>query len=117
MYLWTCGSFKSANHKQFGAQLRMRKVPHLSKVRKSIKLFKSANLRICELLCGPPAFGFKDSHTSLTWAVSTLSRKKQCRTCMQKIIVQHPVHCTEDMAEKGLGLVACCVDVCCVPFL
>ncbi len=66
MYLLTCGSFKSAtkfgsakgkvtnyvyeNHKiDWVRNLQIRKVPHLWKVRKSIKLLKSANLRICDL--------------------------------------------------------------------
>jgi hypothetical protein len=43
MCLQTCGSFKSANHKKYW----VRKMRHLRKVRKSNKLFKSENLRIC----------------------------------------------------------------------
>ncbi len=39
------GRFKSANHKKS----EIRKVSHLQEVQKSNKLFKSANLRICDL--------------------------------------------------------------------
>ncbi len=47
--LWTCGSFKSANHKNWVRKSKIRKMPHLRMVQKSNKLFKSANLRICDL--------------------------------------------------------------------
>jgi hypothetical protein len=48
MYLGTCRSFESANHKKIGSTNRkIRKVSHFRKVRKSNKLFKPANLRIC----------------------------------------------------------------------
>jgi hypothetical protein len=48
MYLRTCKSFKSANDKKdWISKSQIRKVSHLRKVRKSNKLFKSANLRIC----------------------------------------------------------------------
>jgi hypothetical protein len=50
MYLRTCGSYKSANHKKDSARKsQIHKVPHLRNVRKSNKLFKSAHLRICDL--------------------------------------------------------------------
>ncbi len=42
--LLTCESFKSANHKKI-----VLKIAHLWKVCKSIKFFKSENLRICDL--------------------------------------------------------------------
>jgi hypothetical protein len=45
-YLRTCGNFKSANHKEIRS---VNAVSHLRMVRKSNKLFKTANLRICDL--------------------------------------------------------------------
>jgi hypothetical protein len=45
-------NYKSANHKKS----QIRRLPHLRKVRKSNKLFKSANLRICDLRNGPPTY-------------------------------------------------------------
>jgi len=50
MYFQTCESFKSVNHKKdWVHKSQIRKVPHLRKVRKSNKLLKSPNLRICDL--------------------------------------------------------------------
>jgi hypothetical protein len=50
MYLRSCGSFRSANHKKdWVRKSQIYKVLHLRKVRKSNKLFKSAILRICDL--------------------------------------------------------------------
>jgi hypothetical protein len=45
-------NYKSANHKKS----QIRKLPHFRKVRKTKKLFKSANLRICDLRNGPPTY-------------------------------------------------------------
>jgi hypothetical protein len=48
MYLRTCKSFKSENDKKdWISKPEVRKVLDLRKVRKSNKLFMSANLRIC----------------------------------------------------------------------
>jgi hypothetical protein len=47
MYLRTCGSYKSANHrKDWVRKLQIRKVLLLRSVRKSNKLFKSESLWI-----------------------------------------------------------------------
>ncbi len=52
MYLRTCGSLSpQINKKDCVRKLQIRQVPHLRKVRKCNKLFKSANLRICPI-CG-----------------------------------------------------------------
>jgi hypothetical protein len=50
MYNRTYGSFKSANQKKdWVRKSQIRKVSYLRKFRKSSKLFKSANLRLCDL--------------------------------------------------------------------
>jgi hypothetical protein len=63
MYLWFCESFKfRKSQKAWVRKSQIRKVPHLKKVRKSNKLLKFTNLRICEfaeLICGPPNIGNK----------------------------------------------------------
>jgi hypothetical protein len=43
-----CGGFKSAN-KTWVRKAQIRKLPYLRKARKSNKLGKSANIRICDL--------------------------------------------------------------------
>jgi hypothetical protein len=49
MYLRTCGSFESANHKKDSVpRSQIRKVSHVRKVRIHYKLFMSANLLICD---------------------------------------------------------------------
>jgi hypothetical protein len=48
-YFRTCGSFQSANHKKDWVQLQIRKVPHLRKVCKSNKIFKTPQLGLCDL--------------------------------------------------------------------
>jgi hypothetical protein len=56
MYLRTCGSLSPQITKKTGSANRKSAMPHIRKVRKSNKLFKSANLRICDLqnLYSPP---------------------------------------------------------------
>jgi hypothetical protein len=50
MYLWTCGSFKSANHKDYvGLQIANPRSSTFAEGHQIYKLFKSANLRICDL--------------------------------------------------------------------
>jgi hypothetical protein len=45
-----CGGLKSANHKKDCVRKsHIHKVPHLWKVHKAKKLYKSANLQICDL--------------------------------------------------------------------
>ncbi len=51
--------------------------------------------------------------SGLASTFNTLTRKKQYRTSLFKIL--YTVKCTEDIAEKELGLVACCVDMCVIP--
>ena len=68
MYLRTCGSFKSANRKKDCVRKsQIHKASHLRKVRKSNKLFKSANLRICDfrnLYADRPAFPIQRTKSS-----------------------------------------------------
>jgi hypothetical protein len=57
MYLLTCGVVSPQITKEdWARKSQIRKVPHLLKVRKSNNLYKSANLRFAELICGPPTF-------------------------------------------------------------
>jgi hypothetical protein len=49
MYLRSCGSYKSESHKKiYVLKSKNRKEQDLLKVRKSYKLFKSANVRLCD---------------------------------------------------------------------
>jgi hypothetical protein len=49
MHLRTCGSVKSAHHKKLGPQITIPRSATFSEGREANKLFKSANLRICDL--------------------------------------------------------------------
>ncbi len=53
MYLQSCGSFRSANHKKdWIRKSQIRKMSHLGKVRKSNKSFQLANVGFAKLTAG-----------------------------------------------------------------
>jgi hypothetical protein len=51
MYLQTCGRFKSANRKK---GVTFEKGPQILQI---IQARKFADMRVAELICGPPTFG------------------------------------------------------------
>jgi hypothetical protein len=60
MYLQTCGSFNSANHKDIGFANRKSTKCHICGRSANLKKHLSeqiADLRFAELICGPPTFG------------------------------------------------------------
>jgi hypothetical protein len=63
------------------------KVPHLKKVRKSNKLFMSANLRFADLICGPPTFDYVSFLSSLLKIYSRTAQYLQLPVAFFSVIV------------------------------
>jgi|LakMenEpi03Aug12_release.lakeMendotaPanAssembly.Ray.scaffolds.fasta_scaffold3004230_1 hypothetical protein len=74
MYLRTCGSFKSANHKKrLGPQIANTQDVTFAEGPKSNRLVRSANLRICDLwnfFADHPPLDFTNNNNLLRVSVS-----------------------------------------------